>query len=99
MTVSRSDWESLVVVFENVAKDRPSVGCTVKVVKGRKHVGETGKVAWHGKDKYLNMDRYQTDVQVALADAIGKIGYRVRIQPEYGEAFFVSAEYVEVQHT
>lgn len=96
MTVTRSDWETLVKVFENVALDRPSVGKTVKIVKGRKHLGETGLVTWHGKDRYMNMDRYYTDVQAAMAYAIGKIGYRVRVQPESGEAFFVSADYVEV---
>ena len=87
-----SAWQGL---FRELDQDRPSVGRTVKVVRGRKNRGVVGVVVWHGRDQYYD-DRYDSSAQRAFNEAQGKFGYRVRISPENGPAFFVKAEYVDV---
>jgi hypothetical protein len=99
MPMTKSDWETLTPAFEKAQGNKPSAGRRVKVCSGKKHLGESGVVTWHGKDKFGSGDRYHSDVQAALSNAIGRIGYRVRIQPENGEPFFVSADYVEIAET
>lgn len=96
MPYTQEDWKTVLPALEAAKADGPRVSKLVKVVKGRKHVGEYGRVTWHGKDKYYDGWRYMSGMQVALADAIGRIGYRVRVQVESGESFFVNADYVEV---
>ncbi len=80
---------------EEIEANRPSVGKTVKVVSGRKHLGAVGVVVWHGIDKYAPplADSYE---QAFLAERVGRLGYRIKVQSETGEAFFVSADYAEV---
>ena len=91
-----TSWDALKRISEQGDDQRPSVGRMVRVVKGRKHVGEVGLVTWHGKDKYCDLDRYKSPIQVAMADVVGRTGYRIRISPDDGAAFFVCADYVEV---
>ena len=95
MTITRDDWSTLMPSIEKAYANSPRVGRTVKVVKGRKHLGETGKVTWHGRDKF-SRDYASNDIQATLRDAIGRIGYRVKIVTASGESFFVNADYVEV---
>jgi hypothetical protein len=92
---NRDAWNAL---FASVADQRPSVGKLVRVVDGRKHKGEEGRVVWHGEDRYYMAQhrRFMSDAQSALNEARGRNGWRVRIQPEEGESFFVNAAYVEV---
>jgi hypothetical protein len=93
-----SVWDALKQVSDhgNVYKQRPSVGKAVKVIEGKKHLGAVGTVRWHGIDKYDTSAQYMTDAQVCLRDMIGRLGYRIKIETESGESFFVSADYVEV---
>ena len=53
-------------------------------------------MTWHGVDKFSHAWRYGNDAQASLREATGKFGYRVRIQPDEGEPFFVDGEKVEV---
>lgn len=76
--------------------DRPSVGKTVKVVKGRKHLGVTGKVIWHGEDTFDDSTRYLDSAQLYLREIEGRRGYRIRIESETEGKFFLNADYVEV---
>ncbi len=91
-------WDALKQVSDqgDVYKQRPSRDKRVKVVRGRKYVGESGIVCWHGVDKYDTSYRYMNDAQICLRDMIGRLGYRVKIRTESGYEFFVSADNVEV---
>ena len=88
---NRDGWQRL---FDDVAAQRPSVGKHVRVVEG-KHTGKSGIVTWHGRDKYSD-DYYKSDAQLALRDACGRDGFRIRIQTE-SECFFVNADKVSVE--
>lgn len=83
-------------------KERPSAGRRVKVVNGFKHLGISGVVTWHGKDKFARrLDQFsllhQNPSDQLLIEMVGKYGYRVRVQPDGGgEPFFVKAVYVAV---
>jgi hypothetical protein len=88
-------WDAL----REIAKDptlnarRPNVGTTVRVIEG-KRMGETGTVTWHGIDKFNRTAWRCADMQAQLRDLRGQWGYRVRVQPEAGESFFIGAEKV-----
>ena len=88
---NRDAWQRL---FDDVAKQRPSVGKHVRVTSG-KHSGKVGIVTWHGRDKFAD-DYYKSDAQLALRDACGRDGFRVRIQTST-ESIFVSADKVSVE--
>jgi hypothetical protein len=88
---NRNAWQALA---DDLAGQRPSVGKTVKVTSG-KSSGIVGKVTWHGRDKFAK-DYYATDAQLTLREFEGRRGYRIRVQPEAGDAFFVDADKVEV---
>ena len=75
--------------------DRPSVGRTVRVVESKKHIGKTGRVFWHGIDRYSEAYRYCSPAQAHLRDMAGRYGWRVGIDAD-GERFFIAADKVEV---
>lgn len=89
---NRGAWQSLA---NTVSASRPSVGRSVTVTRG-KHKGATGTVTWHGRDRYSDAFRYGSDSSHALREMAGQYGYRVRVQPQEGEAFYCRADYVEV---
>lgn len=93
-----SVWDFLRQVSEqgDIYRQRPDVGRIVKVIKGRKHLGDVGIVKWHGRDKYDTNSRYRTDAQECLHEMIGRLGFRIKIDTESGDSFFISADYVEV---
>jgi hypothetical protein len=92
---NRDAWNAL---FASVGAECPSVGKRVRIVQGRKHRGLTGRVTWHGEDRYYMAAhrRFWSDAQAALNEARGRQGWRVRIQPDAGDAVYVNAAYVEV---
>lgn len=83
------------ILREQAAKS-PRVGATVRVKEGRKHLGVVGQVTWHGRDNFSNAYRYCDGWQAHMRDANGTWGFRVRVQPEDGESFFIAADKVEV---
>lgn len=92
--MSHADGQALA---NSLSAYRPFVGRTVRVDKGRKHLGTLGTVTWHGVDHFSKAGRYGgPDVQ-SVREVMGRWGYRVRVQPLDGsEPFFVSAENVMV---
>lgn len=90
---NRAAWQALA---DSLAPQFPSSGKRVKVNKGKKNLGVTGVVTWHGRDRYYST-RYKSEAQLHLMDMRGRDGFRVKIQPDGdGLAFFVSADNVEV---
>jgi len=71
---------------------RPNVGRRVRVIAGRM-LGAEGQVTWHGRDRFART-RYMDSMQSHLANVQGLWGFRVRIQPDAGEPFFIGAEKV-----
>ena len=90
---TRGAWQQLATDLD---KTCPRVGKIVKVTSG-KHSGKVGKVIWHGRDRYSDAFRYASEAQAHLRDLAGTYGFRVGIQMESGECFFVGADKVEVQ--
>lgn len=72
---------------------RPKVGTRVRVIEGKK-LGIEGEVTWHGIDKFNRTAWRCHDMQAHLRDVRGQWGYRVRVQLEDGESFFIGAEKV-----
>lgn len=89
---NRDAWQK---IADTCKPQFPSRGKTVIVTSGKKQLGVTGVVTWHGVNKFYNI-QYKTDAQLGLMDMRGREGSSVRIQPTTGEAFFVVAEYVTV---
>lgn len=81
---------------DRLSADRPFVGRTVRVDRGKKHVGKIGRVTWHGLDKFSTAFRYGSPDSASLTEVRGRYGYRIRVQTEQGESFFVPADYVMV---
>ena len=80
---------------DSLSADRPFVGSVVRVDQG-KHRGKLGRVVWHGVDRFSKAGRYGgPDVQ-ALREVRGRWGFRVGIQTDGDERFFVNAEHVMV---
>jgi len=93
MQMSRESGQRLA---DMLAEGRPNVGCRVTVVEGRKHIGKTGEVFWHGKDAY-SKSRYGSPFQNSCSNIVGTYGFRVGVKTEEGEKFFVPANYVKVE--
>jgi hypothetical protein len=64
-------------------------------IEAGKHEGIVGLVTWHGPDQYAS-SRYQSEAQLLLRDLKGREGFRIRVQPDKGQAFFTRAEYAIV---
>ena len=94
MQMSREGGQKLA---DALSEGRPNVGTFVKVVYGRKHIGKTGKVFWHGPDKYSQSNRYGSPFQQSCSNICGTYGFRVGIITAEGEKFFVPAENVRVE--
>lgn len=89
---NRQAWQDL---FNKLALNCPSVGKTVCVTGGKKHLGKRGKVCWHGLDQYSTAYRYGSPAQCHYNDAAGRYGWRVGVDTGT-EKFFIAADQVEV---
>lgn len=89
----RSAWEDIIA---RTSIDRPSKGKRVRVTSGRKYKGVEGVVVWHGLDKFSNPHRFYDSAQITMSEIMGRNGYRVKIQPDNGQPFYVSADWVVV---
>lgn len=77
--------------------DSPRIGRRVRIIDGRKHLGKTGVVVWHGPDRYSDAGRYDASwMSAAMREASGVYGYRIGVQTDDGSRFFVPADYAEV---
>lgn len=88
-------WEALREVAPLIAAARPCVGRVVQVRSGKRR-GVIGTVTWHGTDRFTHAFRYGDEMSRHFTDIAGAHGFRVRVQPNEGEAFFVAAEKVMV---
>ena len=82
-------------IADNCSVDRPSVGKNVIVTEGRKHMGKSGVVITHMRDKY-HPNYHKTEASLMLQEIIGREGFVVQVKTETGEKFFVKASYVKV---
>lgn len=89
---NRTAWQNLA---NDLSGQFPGRGKTVRVVSGKKHINKTGVVFWHGPDKFANT-RYKSDAQLMLRDLSGREGFRIGVETQDGEKFFIAAERVEV---
>ena len=94
MQMSRESGQELA---NALSEGRPNVGARVTVVDGKKHIGKTGDVFWHGKDKYSKAFMYGSPFSQSCSNIVGTYGFRVGIKTEEGEKFFVPAECVKVE--
>jgi len=80
-------------MFNEVAKERPSVGRVVRI-KGRgKHHGKIGVVKQHFPSKYGATYRYGSDLQHHMLDARGRSGWCIQVEPfDGGPRFFANAD-------
>ncbi len=90
MFADKNAWKAQI---EKSDVNRPSVGKHVVVTSG-KHVGKSGIVVWHGRNKF-ERDYYATPAQLHLRDIVGRSGFRVGIKTE-NETFYVDANKVDV---
>lgn len=77
--------EEIAPVLVEVAKTAPFVG---RYVSAR---GKTGRVFWHGRDRYSHAGRYGDDATQHLRECGGRYGYRIGIQSDAGDKFFCRA--------
>lgn len=91
---TRNFWQS---IANEASAQRPSVGKSVEIVKGRKHKGKSGIVVWHGVNQFSDAFRYCDSARLALAEINGREGYSVKVKMEDGNTFFVPAEYTLVK--
>lgn len=96
MMKNHDAWQKL---FDDLGKDRPSVGKKVLVTSG-KHKGKVGRVFWHGRNPHSDAWRYGGEAEHHFRDAAGKYGFRVGIRifidDEEIDKFFVDANKVDV---
>lgn len=84
-------------LFTSVSKDRPEVGCTVRVLRSRKHQGKIGTVRKHARSRFVNPYRYGNDLSHCMIDARGRYGFVILIAPQDGGAeFWLDADNVMV---
>lgn len=74
---------------------RPFVGRRVRVVEGRKYLGQVGVVTWHGVDRFRGR-QYGDAYSLAAQEVVGRSGYRIRIKCDDGTHCFVPANHVLV---
>jgi len=89
---NREIWQSL---FNEVAKEKPAVGCKVRVTRG-KHTGKIGVVRKHFVSRFERAFRYGSSAQHAMTQARGRYGFCIFVQADNGTEFFVNADYVMV---
>lgn len=82
-------------LFNEVNKDKPAVGCTVRVFTG-KHTGKIGVVKKHILSRFENPYRYGSPMSHHMLAARGRSGYAVLITSYDGETFWVPAKNVTV---
>lgn len=96
MSIYSMDHDALQKLVNDWAKDRPNKGRRVRVARGMRHIGKEGMVFWHGFDRYQNPFRYGDSAVHFMIEVCGTRGYRVGVQTDEGEKFFVNAEYVDL---
>jgi hypothetical protein len=89
--------EGLKNLYREVANKRPQIGMRVRVIGTRKHKGKEGKIFWHGEDRYYGASRYGDNYQQMMRQCMGRHGYRVGIETESGEKFFVKADHQTIE--
>lgn len=90
---NRKFWQDLA---DTLSMDRPSVGKTVRVTGGRKHLSKVGVVVYHGVDKFSDAFRYADEAQTAYREMAGRYGYIVKIKQDDGSTFWIKADSVAV---
>ena len=88
-------WEALREVWPTFTAARPAPGRLAVVIEG-KRAGARGTIFWHGKDRFTDAYRYAEEFQRHLLDAKGAYGFRVGIESNDGQRFFVAADKVIV---
>ena len=88
-------WDKMGDLFKSASKTSPCKGARVTVARG-KHKDKVGTVTWHGVNTFSQAGRYGSDLSNMLREAIGIHGFRVRIQPDEGDAFFTNCENLSV---
>jgi hypothetical protein len=88
-------WETLRSIVPVFAATRPDLGRMAVVMQG-KRAGVRGTIFWHGKDRFSQAGRYMEEFQRHLLDVKGSYGFRVGIESNTGERFFVAADKVLV---
>ena len=86
-----SFWQDLA---NRASAQRPSVGKTVQVDKGRKHKGKIGQVIRHQIDKFQDAYRYGNEASHHMRDITGRYGWCCLIQCNDGTTFWVKADYL-----
>lgn len=90
---TRATWQQ---IADDASPQRPSVGKTVIITKGRKHKGKSGVVVKHAVSLFSDT-KYKTPAMLSLMEINGREGYYITVKMENGETFSCSAEYAEVQ--
>jgi len=92
-------WSAMKAVCGNdeISANRPSVGTTVIIDKGRKYKGKVGKVVRHIRDKFdRDAWRYCSDAQAIMREARGRYGYVIKVLTTDGETFWCKADYATI---
>lgn len=78
-------------IFNEVSKERPSVGRTVRIMRGR-YAGKIGIVRRHALSSFGNAYRHAEGLQAHMMDARGRRGWYVQVETTDEERFNVSAD-------
>lgn len=76
--------------FERQAAKNPTVGKTVRVIRGRKHKNKEGRIFWRGANQFRTYYHNGYNRPESLHNQ------RIGIETAKGERFFINADYVEV---
>ncbi len=82
-------------LLNSVAMDKPRIGCTVKILTG-KHAGKIGIVEKHIVSRFERAFRYGNEMSHYMAQARGRYGYAILVQPEDAPTFWTKADNVMV---
>lgn len=93
--ITRENALILQSLFRSVNKDKPDVGCTVKVLNG-KHIGKIGVVQKHMRSRFENPYRYGNEMSHHMTDVRGRNGYTILIKQENNVTFWIKADNVMV---
>lgn len=88
---NREVWQGL---FNSVALEKPAVGRTVRIMRG-KHHGKIGVVKKHQQSRFKDAFRYGNAASHAMTQVHGRYGFCILVQCD-GESFWTDAEYAMV---
>lgn len=92
---TRDAWQHMA---DEASKQRPYVGRRVKVVQGRKRLGETGTVIRHERDRFQpDVWRYGTDASMHLRDMQGRRGFVCVVRFDGGGKDWIKSQYLECE--